>query len=136
MMIVAECLIYFLVIFTPWAFGATEQWSMWIANGAAYILGALFIGRRLLLRFGRTPRSGQRPDNNRDADRHRDYDPITVEPEPETSRDEYGHGHGYGYGRWLTRLVAGLTLALLAYVLVSLLNARATYDDQTHTFRS
>src|SRR5919108_1610382 len=38
-----EGLIYFGVVFAPWAFGTTEQWSIRIMNSVAYILGALLL---------------------------------------------------------------------------------------------
>ena len=41
--------------------------------------------------------------------------------------------HGEG-ARWITRLVAVVTIALLAQCLVSALNARATYSYATGTF--
>lgn len=38
-------LIYFLVIFTPWAFGTTQTWSIWTANVACYLLGGLWVAK-------------------------------------------------------------------------------------------
>ena len=38
-----EILIYFCVIFSPWAFGTTESWSIWTMNIAAYTLGLILI---------------------------------------------------------------------------------------------
>lgn len=39
-------LIYFLIIFTPWAFGTTQVWSVWVANIACYSLGLLVLAKR------------------------------------------------------------------------------------------
>lgn len=39
-------LIYFLIIFTPWAFGTTQVWSVWVANIACYLLGLLVVAKR------------------------------------------------------------------------------------------
>src|SRR5881296_2577016 len=36
-----EGLIYFLVVFTPWAFGTTQPWSIWVLNAGGYALGGL-----------------------------------------------------------------------------------------------
>ena len=36
-----EPLIYFMVVFGPWAFGTTQSWSIWLMNGAGYLLGLL-----------------------------------------------------------------------------------------------
>ena len=40
---ITEAVIYFMVIFTPWAFGTTENWSIWTANIAAYLLGGMLV---------------------------------------------------------------------------------------------
>ena len=42
---ITEILIYFIVIFSPWAFGTTQQWSIWIINIANYLLGFLIIAK-------------------------------------------------------------------------------------------
>jgi hypothetical protein len=36
---ITEGLLYAMVIFTPWAFGTTQAWSIWAMNIAAYIVG-------------------------------------------------------------------------------------------------
>src|SRR5437867_1902086 len=36
-----EALVYLMVIFTPWAFGTTQPWSIWAMNLAGYFLGLL-----------------------------------------------------------------------------------------------
>src|ERR1043166_3116342 len=33
--------IYAMVIFSPWAFGTTQEWAMWVMNCAGYALGLL-----------------------------------------------------------------------------------------------
>ena len=38
-----EILIYFMAIFSLWAFGTTESWSIWTMNITAYTLGCLLI---------------------------------------------------------------------------------------------
>jgi hypothetical protein len=36
-----EALIYPMAILSPWAFGTTDDWAMWVMNTAGYLLGAL-----------------------------------------------------------------------------------------------
>ena len=36
-----EAVIYAMVVFGPWAFGTTQSWSIWLMNGAGYLLGLL-----------------------------------------------------------------------------------------------
>ena len=38
-----EALIYFAVIFGPWAFGATQDWSIKVMNGVGLTLGLLWL---------------------------------------------------------------------------------------------
>ncbi len=34
-----EPLIYLMVLFSPWAFGTSQPWSIWVMNSAGYLLG-------------------------------------------------------------------------------------------------
>ena len=36
-----ELLIYLMVLFSPWAFGSTQTWSIRVMNSAGYLLGAM-----------------------------------------------------------------------------------------------
>src|ERR1041385_3393731 len=38
-----EAVVYFEIVFGPWAFGATERWSIWTLNFAGYALGAMLL---------------------------------------------------------------------------------------------
>ncbi|MHB8524273.1 MAG: hypothetical protein ACYDH9_26435 [Limisphaerales bacterium] len=38
-----EGVLYFMILFGPWAFGTTQVWSTWVMNVAAYALGATLI---------------------------------------------------------------------------------------------
>ncbi len=49
-------LIAFMVVFSPWAFGTTQPWSIWTMNSCGYLLGAL-LAAKLFIRF----RRGYRP---------------------------------------------------------------------------
>src|SRR3954462_14738594 len=49
-----EYLIYAILVFTPWAFGTTEEWAIRTVNSVNYILGLLLVVKwitRLLTRF-------------------------------------------------------------------------------------
>lgn len=46
-----EVLICSMVVFSPWAFGTTEPWSIWTMNACGYCLGALLVVK---LRIGLT----------------------------------------------------------------------------------
>ncbi len=39
--LLTEGLIYLMVVFSPWAFGTTQPWSVWVMNTAGYVLGAM-----------------------------------------------------------------------------------------------
>ena len=38
---VTEIVAYLMLVFSPWAFGTTQPWSIWTMNIAGYCLGAL-----------------------------------------------------------------------------------------------
>jgi hypothetical protein len=115
--ILSELIIYFMVLFSPWAFGTTQTWSIWTMNTAAYILGALLLIKwcmRYATRF--TPeRWGILPSTPRSL--------ATAEVEgvadPELSREKWW--------RFSTMALAIITGLLLVYCLVGVFNARATY---------
>lgn len=109
-------LIYFLVLFTPWAFGTTQEWSIWTANIACYLLGIL-LAAKWFIRF----REGFQPP--------RWGEPIVLD---EGSRELAAPPRPVDAA---TRVLAGLTLLLLGYILVSALNARATYDPVKRDFQ-
>jgi len=79
------------IVFTPWAFGTTQDWSIGVMNTLGHALGLL-----LLFKHWIRWQAGFEP-------------------------PRWSDGPGR---RWPVRLLAGLTLLLLGYVLVSALNAR------------
>jgi O-antigen ligase len=102
-------LLCFSVVFAPWAFGATQQWSVWLLNLIGYALGALLFAKRLLARRARF-----RPPRHTDlaaaiAGRSRSRSRRTTRTD-----------------RALTALMVVLTVALLLYCLVAAMNARAS----------
>ena len=40
-----EVLIYLMVLFSPWAFGTSQPWSIWVMNTAGYVLGVMLAVR-------------------------------------------------------------------------------------------
>lgn len=97
-------LIYLMVIFSPWAFGTSETWSIWVMNYAGYALG-LLLAVKLAIRW------------------LKGYDAPTWDKEEHRPTDE----HRPRLARLLTRLLACLTVAILAYCFISAVNARSTY---------
>lgn len=93
--------ICFMVVFSPWAFGATQPWSIWTMNVCGYVLGLLLL-TKLYVRF------------------HRGYRPARWGDELK--------GTGFAAGKYLMVALAGFTALILGYCLLSALNARATYD--------
>ena len=49
-----EGLIYFMIVFSPWAFGTTASWSVWTMDLAGYGLGLLWAAKILLRRGQKT----------------------------------------------------------------------------------
>jgi hypothetical protein len=88
-----EGLLYFLVVFSPWAFGSTQAWSVWTTNVAGYLLAGL-----LVTKWAARWCSSYTPPR-----------------------------WGNGSARWPVKALAGLTVLILAWCLVSALNARAVY---------
>lgn len=107
-----EVLLYFMVLFSPWAFGSTQPWSIRVMNISGCLLGLLLaLKRTVRWRTGYCPsRWGQKAEPAA----------LTGFPQLLPKRLE---------PRWLTGALFGLTLALLAYCLLSAVNARATYQS-------
>src|ERR1035438_6315173 len=107
-----EVLIYAAVVFGPWAFGTTQPWSIWIMNGAAYLLGVMLACKLSIRRL-----KGYHPSRWDDG-----------------QRAEEARGQGGITSSYLTALLAGLTIAVLGYCLISALNARATFHPEALSF--
>jgi hypothetical protein len=107
----SELLIYLMVIFSPWAFGTTEAWSIRTMNAGGYALGGL-LAIKLAIRWlkgYRPPRWGPR----QGASAHPHAEP--------------------GGSSWLSPIavLSALTVAIVAYCWVSAWNARANLDAQS-----
>jgi hypothetical protein len=110
-----EPLLYFMVLFGPWAFGTTQGWSVWIINIAGYVTGLL-----LLTKVAIRALKGHRPPRWT-ATAH--LPSSTNGPVPRSRA-----------AICLTRSLAGLTLAILGYTLISAVNARAAYYPDRRVF--
>lgn len=108
-----ELLIYGMVVFSPWAFGTTEPWSVWTMNGAGCLLGVL-LAIKLAIRWLK----GYRP-------------PRWDDPPAPAGQDSQPRNRGAAA---LTAALAGLTVAILAYCFLAALNARSTYHPHQIRF--
>jgi O-antigen ligase len=104
-------LIYVMVIFSPWAFGTTQPWSIWTMNGLGYLLG-IFLGIKFAIRKW----SG--------------YQPARWSENNFAGRNENAR-----LTRWLVRTLGVTTILLLAYCLIGVINARSTYRNATASFK-
>jgi O-antigen ligase len=105
-----ECLIYFAILFGPWAFGTTEPWSIHVMNGVGFALGLLWLGKFLIRSIG--------------------YQPVRW---TKLSADR-GSGRSLENERCFTGLLAAGTVCILLYGLISAWNARAIYRPDQWSF--
>ena len=99
--LVSGWLLPFMLLFSPWAFGTTQSWSIGTMNACGYAAGAL-LGLKLWIRY----RLGHKPMR------------WDVPPTKRRSRMRVA----------LTTGLAAATVLLLTYCAVAALNARADYD--------
>src|ERR1044071_3826010 len=151
----SEPLIYFMVLFSPWAFGATQPWAIWTMNVVGYILGALLLGKLAVRHWKgyRPPRwEGSREQGARSAERkHRTAEPAEGTPAPggegrgeggssSKIRDPRSRMEGSHRPSPISHLpssgsgLAILTVLTLGYCLISAVNARSTYHRQDLSF--
>jgi hypothetical protein len=104
------CLIYFAILFGPWAFGTTQPWSIHVMNGVGFALGLLWLGKLLIRLTGFRPLRWTRFSGSSESDRW-----LKAE-------------------RRFSRVLAGGTLCILAYCLVSAWNARVIYHPNQWNF--
>ncbi|HVY72327.1 MAG TPA: O-antigen ligase family protein [Verrucomicrobiae bacterium] len=104
-----EALIYAMVLFSPWAFGTTDPWAIRVMNFGGGVLGALLLAK-WIVRW----HTGFRPSRWSDPPETKGESapPVT---EPAT--------------RWLTRLLAALTVAILGFCGISAWNARVGIEN-------
>lgn len=102
-------LVYFAVVFSPWAFGTTQPWSIWTMNITGYLLGGL-------LAFKWCVRRGL------------GYQPPRWQPDTLNAPLLAHRLHR------LTTFLFGVTLAILLYCWISALNARSTWQPESLAF--
>ena len=103
-----ELLIYFLLVFTPWAFGTTQSWSIWTLNVGGYLLGFLLAAKWFICWL-----TGFKPARWVDAS---SVGALHLEERPAWR------------GRLIVRGLALLTVLILAYTFLSAANRRATFN--------
>ena len=116
-------LICALCLFSPWAFGTTQNWSTWVMNIGGYILGLLWLAKLYLRHFKGYPAS--RHDGALAQARVQPSDCPTVVP---------CEGRIVPTSHFPTGVLFVLTIAILVLTLISALNARATYDPGSFSF--
>ena len=128
---VTEAVLYGMVVFAPWAFGATERWSIWTMNVGGYILG-LLLAAKWFIRW----RAGYRPVRWGEGDEVRNPKSEIRSANPEVSQEiegglapgtSSGHGRPRGMANLLTATLAILTAGILVYCFISAVNARSTF---------
>ena len=110
-----EAVLYFMVIFSPWAFGSTQPWAVVVMNYAGGLLGLLLVAKWVIrattkylpARFGDSREDG--------AGRTRSHGGLRV-------------------GEIITIGMAMVTVLILAFCFVSAANYRASYDAETQLF--
>jgi len=148
---ITEPLIYLMVLFSPWAFGTTQPWSIWMMNSAGFFLGALLAAKHAIRRLKgyrpprwdeasqRTEDRGQRTGHGNRLRDHGTTDHKTKESEGGGQRAE-GRGQRAEDGGPISHLLspipalAVLTALILGYCLISAVNARSTYHPLELSF--
>lgn len=120
-----------MVVFSPWAFGTTQPWSIGIMNLAGYGLGVV-LAFKLFIRHVR----GYRPLRWAGGQQGR-QDVAKAHPSRAEGHHRPIHPRS-GLLSWLvpraTPVLGVLTLLMLAFCLVSAANARATYHRAAQSF--
>jgi len=131
-----EILICLILVFSPWAFGTTQPWSIWTMNTSGYVLGILLV-IKLTIRYlhGYPPRGDVEPMNCVAAHvRRRTLSGSRYE----CASEQPGHlSTHFGFllnPRIFLQGLAALTFAILGYCLLAAVNARATFDPASLSF--
>ena len=106
----SEVLIYFTALWGPWAFGTVHDWAILTINLASYGIGAL-----LLLKWSIRYSTGYEPAL---WTTQKNGQSITQLPKKD----------------WHTKAVAALTIYMLGYILISILNVRANFNHELNFF--
>ncbi len=155
--VLTEPLIYLIIVFSPWAFGTTQPWSIWLMDSAGYFLGLLLAFKLVIRRL----RGYHPPRWNRQGARgQRDHETTGLQDSRSTRLQDYMTTRRQDRGTtavfrspWpvvrrlfsvilpshtpAERLIAGLaalTIAILGYCLLSAVNVRATFHRKELSF--
>ena len=110
--IATEALIYFTILWGPWAFGTVHDWAILTMNLANYGIGALLLTKwAIRYKTGYYPPRWTTQKNSQ----------STTQP---PKRD------------WRTKAVAALTIYMLGYILISIFNVRATFNHEFDFFEN
>jgi O-antigen ligase len=109
----SSVLIFPMIVFSPWAFGTTQPWSIWTMNVAGFALGILLLAKLFIREV-----KGFRPPRW----------------EKFSARSGWTSRRRHPLAQLLTRTLAGLTVALLLYCLTSACNVAATYNLDARLF--
>lgn len=107
-------LILLMLVFSPWALGTTQPWSIWCMNLGGYGLGGLLLAKLFIRNVKKFPAARW--------DHFSAHSGILSRRRHRTTR-------------LLVRVLAGLTVAVLAYLLISALNVAADYTGEARTFK-
>ena len=105
-----EWLIYFTIVWAPWAFGTVHDWAIYVLNCGNYGIGLMS-----LVKFISRYSYGYSPGR---------WGTLSLK------KKSYGHQ----CVKWRVRLIAILTIYTLAYVLISVLNVRASFNTDLNIF--
>jgi hypothetical protein len=129
-----ELLVYFMLVFSPWAFGTTEPWSIWTMNGCGYCLGVLLLIKtmiRLMKNYEPGRWGEQAVEKGESVKAGKGNARISIKLKSGAMHDMQ---KGWLSFSVLTQALAILTLTVLGYCLISALNARATFNRASVTF--
>ncbi len=140
-----EGLLYGALLFGPWAFGTTQDWAIWTLTVVGVVLGLLLAAKRMIRwRTGYSPvRWGE--GLNAMAAGPSSAGPASPPPQDPSGRGAIAsvqgsqtatlrRGNSLPAGRFLTFALAALTGLVLVWCLVSVVNARASYDPERRAF--
>ena len=102
-------LIFTMLVFSPWAFGTTQPWSVKVMNASGYALGFLLLVK-LFLRWTK----GHSP--------------------PRWNESSQASGSGRHVTSGMTMMLAITSVLLLVFTLISAVNARSTYHPWQTSF--
>jgi len=126
-----ELLIYFIVVFSPWAFGTTQPWSIRLMNAAAYLLG-LLLACKLAIRWIKgyhPPRwNGTTGQRDHGTTGRRDYGTTGRRDDRTTRPQDYGTAPG-GPGQWsVVRILWSVVRSLRSVVPNSWFRVRGLFS--------